>query len=52
MEVREIKWTERILSMMGETMNKNQLHAMLKNYVDNFERVNNEEHEEYYKWQV
>ena len=34
--------------MMGETMNKNQLHAMLKNYVDNFERVNNEEHEEYY----
>lgn len=33
-------------------MNKNQLYAMFKNYIDNFERVNNEEHEEYYKWQV
>lgn len=31
-------------------MNKNQLHAMFKNYIDNFEWV--KEHEEYYKWQV
>ena len=33
-------------------MNKEQMHQIFAHYIDNFERINNKEHEEYYKWQV
>lgn len=33
-------------------MNRNQLHQIFAHYIDNFEMINNKEHEEYYKWQV
>ena len=33
-------------------MNQNQLHQIFAHYIDNFEMINNKEHEEYYKWQV
>jgi len=33
-------------------MNKEQMHQIFAHYIDNFEMINNKEHEEYYKWQV
>ena len=33
-------------------MNKNQLHQIFANYIDNFEKLNDSEHAEYYKWQI
>ena len=33
-------------------MNKEQVHQVFAHYIDNFEMINNKEHEEYYKWQV
>ena len=33
-------------------MNKNQMHQIFKHYIDNFERLNNKENAEYYKWQI
>lgn len=33
-------------------MNKNQIHSIFKNYIENFERLNNEVNSEYYKWQI
>ena len=33
-------------------MNKNQMNQIFAHYIDNFEMINNKEHEEYYKWQV
>lgn len=33
-------------------MNKNQMHQIFAHYIDNFELLNDKEHEEYYKWQI
>lgn len=33
-------------------MNKNQMHQILAHYIDNFEKINDSEHAEYYKWQI
>lgn len=33
-------------------MNKNQLHQIFAHYIDNFEKLNDSEHAEYYKWQI
>ena len=33
-------------------MNKNQMHQIFAHYIDNFEKLNDPEHSEYYKWQV
>lgn len=33
-------------------MNKNQMHQIFAHYIDNFEKLNDPEHAEYYKWQV
>lgn len=33
-------------------MNKNNMHQVFANYIENFEVINNEDNEEYYKWQV
>lgn len=33
-------------------MNKNQLHQIFAHYIDNFEKLNDPEHAEYYKWQI
>lgn len=33
-------------------MNDNHIHQIFKNYIDEFEYVNNTEHREYYKWQI
>ena len=33
-------------------MNKEQMHQIFAHYIDNFEMINDKEHEEYYKWQV
>lgn len=33
-------------------MNKNQMHQIFAHYIDNFELINDNEHSEYYKWQV
>jgi len=32
--------------------NKNQMHQIFAHYIDNFEKMNDPEHAEYYKWQV
>ena len=33
-------------------MNKNQLHQIFAHYIDNFVKLNDPEHAEYYKWQI
>lgn len=33
-------------------MNDNHVHQIFAHYIDQFERVNNTEHREYYKWQI
>ena len=33
-------------------MNRDQFHKIFNNYIEKFEFINNQEHEEYYKWQV
>ena len=33
-------------------MNKNQMHQIFAHYIDNFELLNDKDHEEYYKWQI
>jgi len=33
-------------------MNNNTMNQVFSHYIDNFEMINNREHEEYYKWQV
>lgn len=33
-------------------MNENHVHQIFAHYIDQFERVNNTEHREYYKWQI
>ena len=33
-------------------MNKNNLNQIFEHYIDRFEYINNEDNEEYYKWQV
>lgn len=35
-----------------KTMNKNQMQQIFTHYIDNFEKLNDPEHSEYYKWQV
>lgn len=37
---------------MGENMNKNQMNQIFAHYIDNFEMLNDKDHEEYYKWQI
>ena len=33
-------------------MNNNHLQQIFAHYIDRFEELNNEEHGEYYKWQI
>lgn len=33
-------------------MNKHRLHQIFANYIENFERINNKEHDENYKWRI
>ena len=33
-------------------MNDNHLQQIFKNYIDQFERINGTDHQEYYKWQI
>ena len=33
-------------------MNKNQMHQIFAHYIDNFEKLNDLDHAEYYKWQI
>lgn len=33
-------------------MNKSQMHQIFAHYIDNFEKLNDSEHAEYYKWQI
>lgn len=33
-------------------MNKNQMNQIFAHYIDNFEMLNDKDHEEYYKWQI
>lgn len=33
-------------------MNKSRLKALFQNYIDNFENINNKEHDENYKWRI
>ena len=33
-------------------MNANHIQQIFKHYIDEFEKLNNSEHKEYYKWQI